>query len=399
MSTYYDREMAQHKFFGLKKKHWIILTTLSIVVVYLALFFYTAYNVCSSVFRIKKAIHEKEFSSVEQTLPALQKNLLFMKMFTIGKPHAFYALTDDAVLFAEQSIEMMQQGQLYVRAVMQGRVVEAQNAYQSLYSSAINSEIAFQRLNANIKKHASIQTYISHKFPLYETIVSKTFPTIQTLLKIVPSFFGPQHKTYLVLLQNTMELRPTGGFLGSFAMLNFDNGVLSSMKVEDIYVPDGQLQSYVKPPKPVEEYLFQKGGWKLRDSNWDPNFPEAAKTIAWFFDKGGYHNVDGVVTVNFSLVQRILQVIGPLYLPDYNQTISAENIYSFTQVNTEKNFFPGATNKESILGGLARALMRRLEELSSKEQLAIAHTMFEALQTKDVMMWMHDPVLQTFIER
>lgn len=55
-------------------------------------------------------------------------------------------------------------------------------------------------------------------------------------------------KTYLVLLQNNMELRATGGFIGSFALITFENGKLIDANVFDVYSADGQLKGYVAPP-------------------------------------------------------------------------------------------------------------------------------------------------------
>ena len=68
-----------------------------------------------------------------------------------------------------------------------------------------------------------------------------------------------------------MELRPTGGFIGSYAIMTFDKGRLAEIVVNDVYTADGQLKGHVDPPEPIRKYLGE-GGWFLRDSNWDPDF-------------------------------------------------------------------------------------------------------------------------------
>ncbi|KKU67917.1 MAG: hypothetical protein UX92_C0027G0013 [Candidatus Amesbacteria bacterium GW2011_GWA1_47_20] len=75
-------------------------------------------------------------------------------------------------------------------------------------------------------------------------------------------------KTYIVLLQNNTELRPSGGFMGSFVKLKTQNSKLKTLEVEDIYQPDGQVVGYVEPPAPIKK-AFPFGSWKLRDANWD----------------------------------------------------------------------------------------------------------------------------------
>ena len=84
------------------------------------------------------------------------------------------------------------------------------------------------------------------------------------------------NNTFIVLLQNNWELRPSGGFMGSYALVQFENNVLKDISVQDIYVPDGQIQGHVNPPKPVLQ-AFQQGFWRLRDANWDPDFQKSAE--------------------------------------------------------------------------------------------------------------------------
>ena len=70
---------------------------------------------------------------------------------------------------------------------------------------------------------------------------------------------------YLVLLQNTSELRPTGGFPGTYAVVEFDQGIMKSFFVDDIYNPDGQLKELIIPPKPLQKITPT---WGMRDSAW-----------------------------------------------------------------------------------------------------------------------------------
>ena len=157
-----------------------------------------------------------------------------------------------------------------------------------------------------------------------------------------------EHKEYLVLLQNNMELRPTGGFLGSYARVSFTDGYLETIKVEDIYVPDGQLPGYVEPPAPIKQYL-NSNGWLLRDSNWDPDFSQAAPIIEWFFEQGKEPEAEGVVAVNLFVAQDLMRAVGPVYLADYQETVTAENLFAKTQAHSEVGFFPGSTQKRDWL--------------------------------------------------
>jgi hypothetical protein len=67
----------------------------------------------------------------------------------------------------------------------------------------------------------------------------------------LPSLLG--NKNYLVLLQNDTELRPSGGFLGSYAKVELASTGIKNISVQDIYVPDGQLLGHVDPPLPIQQ--------------------------------------------------------------------------------------------------------------------------------------------------
>ena len=229
--------------------------------------------------------------------------------------------------------------------------------YMQVFSgSSVRVDQTAERLSRFLKKwNAYLQILLQNKrvFVLTQKI-HPSFSYDNALFLHRASTLGLQiieKKTMriLVLFQNNFELRPTGGFLGSYAMVDLERGVVRNIRVQDIYAPDGQVEGYIEAPPPVKEYLFQSGGWKLRDANWDPNFPDSAKTIAWFFEKGGYDSIDAVVAINFSLVQDVLRVLGPVELPDYHLTVDENSVYQFAQVQAEKDFFPGATHKSDAL--------------------------------------------------
>lgn len=94
-----------------------------------------------------------------------------------------------------------------------------------------------------------------------------------------------------------MELRSTGGFIGSFAVLSFENGKLYDMPIYDVYDADGQLKGHVEPPKPIKNILGE-ANWYLRDSNFDPDFPTSARRAEWFMKKTLNLDLDGTIAVN-----------------------------------------------------------------------------------------------------
>lgn len=207
---------------------------------------------------------------------------------------------------------------------------------------------------------------------------------------------GEKPTTYLILFQNNMELRPTGGFIGSFALASFDGGRLTNLQVSDVYAADGQLKGYVEPPAPIKNYLGE-ASWYLRDSNWDADFPTSASRAEWFLDKEIDQRVDGVVGVDLEFAKNILKIVGPVDLADFNEVVDYRNLYEKTQSQVESDFFPGSYKKTSFLTAVSRQLLTRVSEAKENEFLPLALKALESLETRHVQVFLHNKSAQVAV--
>ena len=66
-------------------------------------------------------------------------------------------------------------------------------------------------------------------------------------------------RTFLVLLQNNMELRPGGGYIGSFAIITVKNGEIIHSAVHDTANFDGRIPDDIEPPFPMQESWTRRG--------------------------------------------------------------------------------------------------------------------------------------------
>src|SRR5258706_15817855 len=65
------------------------------------------------------------------------------------------------------------------------------------------------------------------------------------LIKIAPDLLGMKNKkTYLLLFQNNAELRPGGGFIGSYGLAVINKGKLQQLTIHNTYDADGQLKKH-----------------------------------------------------------------------------------------------------------------------------------------------------------
>lgn len=201
---------------------------------------------------------------------------------------------------------------------------------------------------------------------------------------------GSVPKTYMVLFQNNMELRPTGGFIGSFALVTFSGGKLIDEAVYDVYAADGQLKGHIEPPVQLKNYLGE-ANWYLRDSNWDPDFRISADRATWFLEKEMDRKVEGVIGLDMEFVKKLLKNIGPVTLSESKTVIDHGNIYEKIQYVVENNFFPGSHQKSNILSSLSEALILKLMD---SDVSLVGKTVFESLEKKHIQLFSRNKLVQ-----
>lgn len=212
----------------------------------------------------------------------------------------------------------------------------------------------------------------------------------RTLSQSIPEVIGLNgRRNYLLLFQNNMEIRPTGGFIGSYGILSLNDGKILDLKIEDVYQADGQLKGKIFPPGPITKYMGQ-ANWYLRDSNWSPDFKTSAEKAEYFLEKETGTLVDGVVAIDISAIQEILKAVGPIAVPEYKETITAENLYEKTQIYSEKDFFPGSTQKKDFLSIMNERLLSTVFQSPKSKWIDLIAGMNKSLKEKHIQMYFHD---------
>lgn len=259
------------------------------------------------------------------------------------------------------------------------------------------------QLESNLKPLFTLKTFSigEELLKLLRTIPEKKkeLEELKELSLLLPELLGvAQKKSYLLVFQNNHELRPTGGFIGSYGLLIFDKGKLLDFQVQDVYVADGQLKGHVEPPEELKKYLGE-ANWYLRDANWDPDWSKTAPRLAWFLEKEMKRSVDGVVGLNLVVAQEILKVIGSVALPDYQETITAENLFERAEYYAEIDFFPGSTQKKDFLGELAGQMMLELQDLEKEKLLALGNTLKQLLKEKQLLLYFSHKDLSALVRK
>ncbi|HYD35355.1 MAG TPA: DUF4012 domain-containing protein [Vitreimonas sp.] len=229
-----------------------------------------------------------------------------------------------------------------------------------------------------------------------KNVVAELGPLVPALSPLFAELSTSQH-TYLILFQNSHEVRATGGFMGSYAQVTLSEGAVTELSINDIYEPDGQFTGFVEAPPGVKEYLSGGKGWRLPDANWHPDFGMSAQHILSYFALGKKQNIEGVIAVNLSLAEQILTITGPVYLPDYQLTVTAENLAEVARADRPE-FFAGSYQKPQFLRALITHLRLKIQALPSDQKQALIALVMGSVETKNIQAYSSNSQIQEFFQ-
>lgn len=234
---------------------------------------------------------------------------------------------------------------------------------------------------------------LQDKLPLARGLLAG-FDRYAPLIRELLGENGP--RVYLLLFQNNHELRPTGGFIGSYGILEVDHGRVRKFHIDGIFNPDGQLKEDIVPPGPIRKI---SAGWSLHDSNWWPDFPTSAEKAMLFYEKTGGPTVDGIMTMTPEVIERLLAVTGPISLPEYGVTIDKENFMETVQEEVEVKYDKEENHPKKIIADLAPLLLDRLfQEKNPSQILAAAEALSRGLDERHILLYSRNKDAERLID-
>lgn len=274
--------------------------------------------------------------------------------------------------------------------VLKGTAQNPQEEFVQATNSLKSSLSSIQRLQAA----SPFSSEVKKSTKRYDATIQLASGAVDVL----PSLFGfVENKKYLILFQNNMELRPGGGFIGSYGLVSLKQGKITDFTIRDVYDADGQLKGHVEPPYGLRKYMGAKH-WFLRDSNFDVDFSRSATASAFFLREETGEEVDGIIGIDLSFIQKLLRVLGPISLPDYNETVTSDNFFEKTESHVEKNFFPGSTQKKDFLQALFSQIQKKLTTDKKLPYLGLLEALDEALAQKHLLLAFQDARIQQLFQ-
>ncbi len=227
-----------------------------------------------------------------------------------------------------------------------------------------------------------------------EQDIAKLSQVSDILLEVLGHF---EKKRYLLAFQNNTEIRPTGGFIGSFAIMDVYKGRIVNLEVPGggTYDLKGSLMVNLIPPQPLRAVNSR---WEAQDANWFPDWPASAEKFAWFYSKSGGSTADGVIALDLFLFKDILNLVGPVEINEYSMTLSADNFLDRVQNYVEFEYDKKENKPKKIIGDLAAKALIKIFDLSPREYLDLASILDKSLAGKNLMIYLKEPRLQKKIK-
>ncbi len=229
-------------------------------------------------------------------------------------------------------------------------------------------------------------------------------PLLQTgsaLARLAPALLGAGGaKTYLLLAQNSDELRPTGGFISGVGLLPIDRGQLGEIDFKDSYSVYNPNVDHPLAPPDLEQTM---GAQMLlfRDANWSADFRTSARVAQSLYQLDTGAPSDGVIAFDLEATRRLVAALQPLTLPGYQQPLTGDNVLvamrevwaePLTTENTVRE--AGGTDwwlhRKDFMGDLAAAARSRLET-GQVDFGKLAQAIYSSLQEKHVLVMVNDP--------
>ncbi len=216
-----------------------------------------------------------------------------------------------------------------------------------------------------------------------------------------------QTRTFLVQTMDRAELRGTGGFTGQYGELQISGGRLAPFSLKDIslveYTATSANQGHLAPPQYRAWWPF--ANWGLRDSNISADFPTTAQLAIDLYQQEVGQQVDGAISFTPVLIEHLLAIVGPIYMPGYNVTVTPQNLEDLLHyyqldnagIGQQRIYQPGdssTSTRKRFTNYVATLFLQKVRSASPTELLAVAHQVFADLKDRELQVYFTNPAAE-----
>jgi cytochrome b len=215
--------------------------------------------------------------------------------------------------------------------------------------------------------------------------------------RLAPSMMGVDGpRSYFMGFQTNAEARGTGGLLGGFGILRFDNG---KPTVDTL----GRNTEFDKAFTPIslgpdfdQQYGFTKPTTDIRNSNQSSHFPYAAQIWKSMWAQQSGMDVDGVIAIDPVALSYILGATGPVVMPG-GETVTESNVVELTESTVYNRFPTDQSARKQYLQDVASEVVEKISG-PVKSPRTLFDALGRAVSERRILVWSSSPADQKLLE-
>ncbi len=272
------------------------------------------------------------------------------------------------------------------------------------------------RANEVLKTNKLLKDHVKQVAKITEKLDSadELFKQYDEYLPYIDVILGDgSDKIYLLVAQNSAEMRSCGGLPASIGTITITDGILHIGDFKPVMQVIPHLNKGVNKIGARENQLFAKNwyGYKLTAATVNPHFPRAAQLIANGYKKKHKKSVNGIISMTPAIVGKLISITGPIklsngvkldekysikylqrdiYFQYYTKRTIKDAKYRRQQDNKANGLFAEAAKR--VINGV-------MKDIDAKTIMKIIDVVKSASEERIFMMWMADNESEAIVKK
>ena len=240
------------------------------------------------------------------------------------------------------------------------------------------------------------------------TTLVETYEHFKEYIPLVRAFCGDgKDRFYLMMAQNSAEIRASGGYPGSMGTVKIEDGILEIgdfMSVYDI-LPYGQPFSSNITDQEIELFGYMYAG-EAHDACFNPHFARVGEITKASYEEENEQRVDGVISLTPAVIQDILKFLDASITLEDGSVLDGENATRIIQrdlyIQYQGEQWAAAYYNDYVDKLFAETAKQAMDILVGNfklEKLPEYVKLFEAgFQNRTIMLWLANPREERLVE-
>lgn len=205
---------------------------------------------------------------------------------------------------------------------------------------------------------------------------------------------GTKTYRYLVLFQDSGELRATGGFMAAYGLLTIRDGRVHFHLGTDMSRLSSGVRLHLAAPWVLRTY-FHQTHVSFINANLNPNVPSSARLIEHLYDSiPGHAPIDGMIFADSWLAAHLLGAVGGIFVD--GRRFTTTSFYEQSEYLAEDRGLPNDKRLrflEKLFEGIFIRVRRSSADLSASVQV-----LAQALDQKHVIVYANNVKMENWLK-